>query len=524
MTITCANPVERQRALAAFGEFALRCDDAQTILDSTCHLVRDALGVELAAVLERSAAGDHLLVRAGVGWRPGTVGQAMLPLADGSAESIALKQGRLIAVSDITAAMRAGETPFVIPDLLREHRAAAFVDAPIFLPGGTCFGLIQIAACAAREFDEQDTAFLRVCCTLLGAMIDRWTKDTELGRREEQFRLVVENAHGFGIILSDANDIITKWFPGAEEVFGWREEEVIGKPIATIFTADDRASGIPERETARAGTLGKAPNIRWHVTRSGRRVFVDGQTIALRNPDGGIRGYLKIGQDLTERKLNEERQTVLLAELQHRVRNVLAMVASVIKRGDVAVGTQEFRDRLGGRIAAMARTQVLLTRSADDGVDLESIVRDEFVAQAAEEGRVSAGGPPISLSSKAAEVLTLAVHELATNAVKYGALLQPQGHIDVQWRLEPRDEQEWLVFEWRESGVDNPPLPNPRQGFGTELISRRVPYELRGEGEVMVEADGVRCRIAFPLAPGDSVLQTNSPALPPSPQQEALGL
>ena len=174
----------------------------------------------------------------------------------------------------------------------------------------------------------------------------------------------MENARDYAIIFSDADDMITDWLPGAASVFGWSAAEMVGKPVSSIFTPEDRALGIPGQELDRARAVGEAPNIRWHVAKGGARVFLDGQTVALHREDGTVRGFLKIGKDITERQRNEERQAVLLAELQHRVRNVLAMVASLVNRGDSGGSTDEFRERLSGRIAAMARTQTLLTRGA----------------------------------------------------------------------------------------------------------------------------------------------------------------
>lgn len=508
MTATRDELIERQRILADFGEFALRCDTLSTVLDEACRLVALALRTDFAKVLELDMAGNTALIRSGVGWSPGTVGQR-LNLDERSSETFSLKEGKPIVTQDITTEKR-----FTFPHFLREHGVRAIVNAPIFLPGGKPYGLLQVDSRTTRGFDAEDIEFLRTYCAVLGPVIDRLHKMALLERSDERFRLVVENAHGFAIILSDADDIVTDWFPGATEVFGWNEDEMVGRALADIFTPEDRESGIPQREIDRARENGKSPNIRWHVTKGGGRVFVDGQTIVLRHRDESVSGYLKIGQDLTERKLNEERQTVLLAELQHRVRNVLAMVASVVKRGDVEISTREFRDRLSGRIAAMARTQALLTRGAGVGVKLDGIVRDELIAQDAKEDRFAVAGPQISLSPKAAEVLTLAVHELATNAAKYGALLQPGGRIAVDWQLERRDDRDWLALEWRESDVDNAYYEERGKGFGTELITRRVPYELGGEGDLTLAANGLRCHIAFPLAPGDSILQTNSPPLP----------
>lgn len=337
---------------------------------------------------------------------------------------------------------------------------------------------------------------------------------SELEQGNERFRLIVENARDYAIILSDPDDLIIDWLPGAAAVFGWSAEEMLGKPVSSIFTPEDQAHRVPEQELSRARSEGVAPDIRWHATKEGGRVFLDGQTVALRNDDGTIGGFMKIGKDITERKRNEERQAVLTAELQHRVRNVLATVASLVKRADTTGTSQEFRERLSGRIAAMARTQTLLTRGAGEGVELEDIVRDELLAQAADPSRVSVDGPPVALMPKAAEVLTLAIHELTTNAAKYGAIGAPQGKVNVRWERRPRKGQNWVELEWQESGMGTSPPGAMRKGFGTELITRRVPFELNGVGEMELTDAGLVCRIAFPLKPSESVLQTDVPAEP----------
>ena len=242
-------------------------------------------------------------------------------------------------------------------------------------------------------------------------------------------------------------------------------------------------------------------------------MFLDGQTVALRSANGDVRGFLKIGQDVTDRKENEERQAVLLAELQHRVRNVLAMVRSLIQRtvsGDRPV--EQIRQQLEGRIDALARTQALLTRALGAGVDLQQLVRDELDGQAAGEDGFTISGPAIELAPKAAEVVTLAVHELATNASKYGALKHDGARLTITWSLDERDGANWLQLSWREDKVPMAAEAKRRTGFGTELITRRVPYELRGEGRIDFHDAGLEAVIGFPLRPGTSVLQTSEPS------------
>lgn len=228
--------------------------------------------------------------------------------------------------------------------------------------------------------------------------------------------------------------------------------------------------------------------------------------VPIRRPDGTVARWYGAALEIDDRRRAEERQATLLAELQHRVRNILAMIRSVMARSaDGRDSVADYAAHLESRLQALARTQVLLARAPEEGVDLNELLLDEMQAQAAPADRYTIDGPAVRLSPRAAEVLTLALHELATNALKYGALAC-DGRIAVGWRTEDRDGTPWLLLDWHETGVA--PAPEPRRrGFGTELIERRVPYELKGRGEIRFGADHLRAVLAFPLAPGASVLE-----------------
>jgi PAS domain S-box-containing protein len=215
--------------------------------------------------------------------------------------------------------------------------------------------------------------------------------------------------------------------------------------------------------------------------------------------------WLGTASDIGDIMEMQEHQRLLLAELQHRVRNLLAMVRSIIRQS--AEGYDEVDDyvaHLTGRIDAMARTQVLLTRKAGASVDLESLIRDEL-ARVADEDRLAMTGPTVELSAKAAEALTLAIHELATNSIKFGAL-GCSGRLAIRWFVTRRETGEWLELMWEENCAE-PLGTTARRGFGTELIEGRVPYELKGEGMMRVRPDGVLAEIAFPLEAGASILE-----------------
>jgi two-component sensor histidine kinase len=237
------------------------------------------------------------------------------------------------------------------------------------------------------------------------------------------------------------------------------------------------------------------------------------RAVPILGDDGAIEEWFGAASDVTSRREAEEYQQILLAELQHRVRNILTMVRSIVRRsGDGVTSTGDYIRHLDGRLSALARTQVLLTRGTAAGIELEDILRDELIAQAASEAQFLLSGPPVRLAPKTAEIIALAVHELTTNATKYGALAQSAASIEIRWRSYEKDGLVWIALGWRETGVSIlEPAPR-RKGFGTELITQRIPYELKGVGRLDLKPGGLDCTMEFPLVAGDSILQTTGPA------------
>ena len=231
--------------------------------------------------------------------------------------------------------------------------------------------------------------------------------------------------------------------------------------------------------------------IRWISTRA-RTQFVDGEPVAVTGT----------ARDITESKLAEEHQRTLLAELQHRVRNTLAIVRSIARRTAATSDSVEDMDmHLQGRLNAFARVQSAVTRNPDAGIDLQSLIEDELLAHAAREGEtVTLGGPDTLLPPTVAESVSLAVHELATNAVKYGALSGMDGRLSITWdRDVPETGAHRLRLVWSEwmpdAGVEEP----NRQGFGMELFKRRLPYELDALTRVDFRPEGLRFTLEMPL-------------------------
>jgi light-regulated signal transduction histidine kinase (bacteriophytochrome)/CheY-like chemotaxis protein len=197
-----------------------------------------------------------------------------------------------------------------------------------------------------------------------------------------------------------------------------------------------------------------------------------------------------------ERKGAQERQELMIAELNHRVRNILSLVRALVTQSkDTATSIEEFSGVLGGRIQALARAHDQITNLNWAPVALKSLVESEAGAYlGARAGRIRMDGPEVALDPKAFATLALVVHEMMTNSAKYGALADSTGQVEVNWTL---DQGSSLVIDWKESG--GPPVQPPtRRGFGTTIIERSVPFDLKGDAEIRFDLLGVQARFVIP--------------------------
>ncbi|MFL6585523.1 MAG: sensor histidine kinase [Luteimonas sp.] len=339
---------------------------------------------------------------------------------------------------------------------------------------------------------------------------DRRQSEEALRESEERYRGIVNTALDYAIFTTDAAGLIDSWPPGAQAVFGWTAEEVIGRHAEVTYTREDRVAQVPQKEMRIARENGVASNVRWHLCADGRRVFIEGAMLPIIDASGEPAGYLKVGRDATERKRWDERQQLLLRELQHRTQNLMAVVLTMF---DNTRRTSPDLDALShtfkGRLRALARVQGLLSRLEEgDRVAFDTLIRTELSSMGALDDagsseRVVLDGPTdVLLRSGTVQTLALALHELATNAAKYGALAQDQGHLSVRWRAVQRDARTSLQIEWIESAVDMARAASVPKGssYGRELIEHALPYQLDARTTYRLGADGVTCTIEVPIS------------------------
>lgn len=310
----------------------------------------------------------------------------------------------------------------------------------------------------------------------------------ERRRTNEWLHLILESATEYAIFTLDRERRVTTWNSGAQRVLGYTDAEILGRCGDVLFTPEDRQAGAPEQEFETALRDGRAVNERWHLRADGTRIWGSGLVMPLRDPADGC---LKILRDRTEQRQAAETQKVLVGELNHRVKNILMAVQSLAEQTIRTTETPaDFVTALRGRLAAMARAHDLLTSHVWAGAGLEEVVR-AALAPWLGAGRIALSGPPVALGSRQALALSMALHELATNALKHGALSVPAGRVTIGW-----ERNGAVALRWEESG--GPPVSPPRrQGFGSRVLNRALAAELDGTIDLRFAPAGVTCAIRF---------------------------
>ncbi|HEY8382785.1 MAG TPA: PAS domain-containing protein [Microvirga sp.] len=288
-----------------------------------------------------------------------------------------------------------------------------------------------------------------------------------------------------------------------------RAAEIFGVPPNTVMTWTEiqdllRPSDAQHAAQAVEASLatGAPYDVEYRVRRAndGQEVWVAAKGQVTRGPDGAALGLTGVVQDITDRKLADERQHLLIRELHHRVKNTLATVQAIV--GSTARTTSnidEFYQGFVGRIVSLAQTHNLLTEDLWQKASLTELLRNELGPYEAADGqRVRITGPEIELPSEAAVPIGMAIHELTTNAAKHGALSTPSGRVEVEWRLSRDGDRPTMRFIWTER--DGPPVrPPTRQGFGSRLLQRVLTTQLQADVHMDFQQEGMRFTMHMPI-------------------------
>jgi len=316
-------------------------------------------------------------------------------------------------------------------------------------------------------------------------------RDSE--QRARQLAAIVE-ASNDSIVGTDLARRITSWNPGAERLFGYTVKEAMGMPISVLIPEEvqDQEAAIFERirrgervepfDTVRRGKVGSLIDVSLSVS-------------PLPDLDGQIVGACSITRDITERKRSENRIAMLAREAEHRTKNVLQAVQTIVHLSE-AQTPEELKQSIEGRLQALAKAHGLLAETRWSGADLEKLARQELAPYLRQERRhARIDGPHVPLQPKVAQAIAIILHELAINAAKYGALSATNGQTEIKWIALSPDR---LLLTWTETGGPVT-MPPSRHGFGTNVMEALIKIDLGGELRFDWRPQGLVCEIELQI-------------------------
>jgi PAS domain S-box-containing protein len=475
------------RGIIELDNALIAADDADTILATALRTIGEALDADRVGYGEVDPTGTMLDVAQC--WLRGDMSDSRGRHVIGEyGISEDLAAGRTVVIHDYRDDPRT-----IAPDvsaLLKRIGLSAGVIVPIF-ERGRYSGEVFVHSAEPRAWRPHHVAFAETATQRLHQALIRARAENRLRDSEERYRLIFEQANDI-IFTADLDQTITDTNPAGARAFGMPRDEIVGRNIAEFVSPRDyeQTTAMLRKKIEQGGNTRHEVGV---IRPDGRTVRWENDSTLVISPDGVPMGLLSISRDVTEQRAFEDRQELLIHELNHRVKNTLSLVQSLAH--------QSFRGRddatgFTARLMALAGAHDLLTREQWEGVSLADVVDRAVSAFAA--GRVDiAGGPPVELQPKQAISITMALHELATNATKYGALSRESGTVRLAWLVE--DKRFRLC--WDESG--GPPVQVPEhKGFGLRMIERALASDLSGSVTMNFAESGLSCTIDAPLPDG----------------------
>jgi PAS domain S-box-containing protein len=326
-----------------------------------------------------------------------------------------------------------------------------------------------------------------------GRVMSVFIPGTDITDRARQYRATFENA-GVGIahLSPDA-----KWLRVNQtfaHILGYPPDELVSKSARDITHPDDLESSVAEDEHLRSGKADSYEVEKRYVRKDGTPVWVHITGTAVRRNDGSVDHFVTVIQNISERKRAEDQVHLLLREMSHRGKNILALVVAVARQ-TVVSDPEHFINRFTDRIQAIAASQDLLVRTSWMGVDVDDLVCAQLSHFAdLIDYRICLDGPKLRLNGAAAQAIGMALHELATNASKYGALSTDAGQVNISWRADGLFKMNWTER-------NGPPVrPPDRRGFGTTVMESMAKQAVDGVVELEYDTAGVAWHLTCPAA------------------------
>jgi PAS domain S-box-containing protein len=378
--------------------------------------------------------------------------------------------------------------------------AAAFI-VSLAMVWATTFGIVHFGDPALPISDRilgTQAAILGVglCAYILAALFaERRQHEAVLAKSETR----LQEALATGEVMAFECNFLNGQIQRSENA-----AQILGFDPQQTFTAAQFLGRIHPDDRARfkshshpAGVDGPATVAFRFIRPDGPEVWLEKTSKADFDASGRLVGFKGVIRDITRRKQAQKRQDLLSAELDHRVKNVLARVGAVVRHTRRHRATiDEFIQALDGRIQSIAAAHALLSQSHWSGVGLGDLTRRQL-APYTTEANTTISGPEVMLTSAETQAIAMVIHELVTNAAKHGALSSPNGRVSVNWDRNGTHSGAILTITWRELG--GPPITAERPGYGSNLIRDLIPHELGGTVDLVFGGDGLCCKIEIPL-------------------------
>jgi PAS domain S-box-containing protein len=406
--------------------------------------------------------------------------------------------------------------PHALPKTLTEARALIHPDDLLSLDnlftasaqtGRSYKAEYRLAAAAGRQerWVEVDGIVVRGAAgravRLLGITRDitaRKFAERKLKESERKFRDLL-GALPTAVYVTDPVGHITYYNAAASELWGVKPELGTSEFCGSWKLYWPDGTPLPHHECPMAMALREKRPIRGVEAVAerpdGTRVPFLPFPTPLFDGSGVLTGGINLLVDISERKRAEERQCALNAELDHRVKNVLATVAAIISQAPKDGSLADFVTSLDGRIKSLSRTHELLSRRHWSNISLAEIAQRELEPYAG--GNTDIGGPLVAMQPEAAQAVAMVLHELATNAAKHGVFSQRRGRVLLRWWWQRNGSHDRLAIEWKEVGGP-PVLATSRPSYGTAIIRELIPFELGGAANLTFSSEGITCRLEIP--------------------------
>ena len=303
---------------------------------------------------------------------------------------------------------------------------------------------------------------------------------------------VVESSDD-AIITKSLSGVITSWNRGAEQIFGYKPGEIVGKSVTILIPADH-----PDEEPEILDRIRRGERIHHYETirirKDGIPLNISLTVSPVRDSGGKIVGASKIARDITDRKRAEAQNQILAREAEHRTKNILATVQATVRLTQ-AENVEDFKRAIDGRIQALANVNALFVASRWSGAELHDLATQELAPYRKGDGtRVGIDGPAVLLEPSAAQAIAVIFHELATNAAKYGALSVKDGRVLIAWDHSANGS---LILNWTETGGPTVAVP-AHEGFGRRVM-KAMTRQANGEMRLDWRPAGIVCEIVLPI-------------------------